>query len=393
MIQLLQPIGGHMPTTQQEYDALVFRVRQMGHILEQSPNNIMNGFNRQHRDTVAITDTEQVYMFGTGYEPTSQSSQPNYSSGYAASSSVYGGFPSGRGSATLESTYLGDYDSGDGTDSDTASSCGDGDADMAASLAPIAHLPDREKEQYIYWAYQKSKSNWRKWVRKPVRKVRRFFRKPGKGQGKQLRKGNNRLSGKGITAYVADLTDDAYDETFFGKGRGGKGRGKGKGKRSSGKGMGNGKNPRGRDGTIMKCYGNGGSCGSETHLKQNCPHETGQSSTVNYVDTVWIATDDTEDHPTTTTSERHEEFAFVMWDNHTDAPRRNANPRWQPYDPTGWIDYTVFPDDNAEVAGASGAARGSTEARPSWWNYDGDWGDYHGTGMHKCDEDESIYEP
>ena len=27
LIQLLQPIGGHMPTTQQEYDALVFRLR------------------------------------------------------------------------------------------------------------------------------------------------------------------------------------------------------------------------------------------------------------------------------------------------------------------------------------------------------------------------------
>ena len=80
-------------------------------------------------------------------------------------------------------------------------------------------------------------------MRKPARKVRRFFRKPGKGQGKQPRKGNTRLSGKGITASVADLTDDAYEETFFGKGRG-----KVKGKRSSGKGMGNNKNPRGRDG-------------------------------------------------------------------------------------------------------------------------------------------------
>ena len=28
VIQLLQPIGGHMPTTQQEYDALVFRLRR-----------------------------------------------------------------------------------------------------------------------------------------------------------------------------------------------------------------------------------------------------------------------------------------------------------------------------------------------------------------------------
>ena len=112
-----------------------------------------------------------------------------------------------------------------------------------------------------------------------------------------------RLSGKGITACVADLTDDAYEETFFGKGRG-KGRGKGKGKRSSGKGMRNGRNPRGRDAAVMKCYGNGGTCGSETHLKRDCPHKTGRaaSTAVNYVET-WIATDDAEDHPTTRTSE------------------------------------------------------------------------------------------
>ena len=36
LIQLLQPLGGHMPTTQQEYNAFVFGLRQMGHILESS---------------------------------------------------------------------------------------------------------------------------------------------------------------------------------------------------------------------------------------------------------------------------------------------------------------------------------------------------------------------
>ena len=100
--------------------------------------------------------------------------------------------------------------------------------------------------------------------------------------------------------YVADLTDDAYDETFFGKGRG-KGRGKGKGKRSSGKRMGNGRNPRGRDGAIMKCYGNGGTCGSERHLKQNCPHKTGQGATVNYVEAMLRITFFAEQYLTTCT--------------------------------------------------------------------------------------------
>ena len=52
--------------------------------------------------------------------------------------------------------------------------------------------------------------------------------------------------------YVAELTDDAYEETFFSKGQG-----KLQGKRSSGKGKGNNKNPQGRDGAIMKCFCNG----------------------------------------------------------------------------------------------------------------------------------------
>ena len=140
----------------------------------------MSALNSRHRDIVAITESEQVYMFGTGYDPTSQSSQPSYSAGYAAQGSIFGGVTIVRASANLETTFLGDYDSGDGTDSNTVSSCGEADADFAGVLTQIAYLSDAEKEQSIYWAYQKGKSNWRKWMRKPVRKVRRFFWKPGK---------------------------------------------------------------------------------------------------------------------------------------------------------------------------------------------------------------------
>ena len=189
-----------------------------------------------------------------------------------------------------EYTYYGG-DGGDsshaGTDSDTESSCGEEDTrpeGLSAQLnGPLSHLPDAEKEQHLYWAYKTTKGNWRKFMRKPVRKVRRYFRKEaeggwkGKGKGQSKSKGK-RLSGKGISAYVAELSDEAYEETFFGKGKG-KGRGKGKGKRSSGKGMGSRKNPVGRDGTVMKCFGNGGTCGSEFHLKRDCPHETGNAST------------------------------------------------------------------------------------------------------------------
>ena len=63
--------------------------------------------------------------------------------------------------------------------------------------------------------------------------------------------------------------------------------------------MGRRTNPRGPDGHIMRCIGNNGQCGSETHFRRECPHEPhGKGSggkritsaatppSVHYVDTV-----------------------------------------------------------------------------------------------------------
>ena len=106
--------------------------------------------------------------------------------------------------------YEGDWDSG--TDSETESSNGDTQYDMT----DIAHLADEEKEQELYWAQQVAKGKWRQYMRKPTRKVRRFFRRQlrvkGKGKGK-------RLSGKGVTSYTMSLTDDEYEDMYFGKGK------------------------------------------------------------------------------------------------------------------------------------------------------------------------------
>ena len=82
------------------------------------------------------------------------------------------------------------------------------------------------------------------------------------------------MSGKGISAYTMDLSDGDYESFYFGQ-KGKKGKGKAKGVRSSGKGAGRSENPRGKDGQIMKCFGNNGRCNSTTHLKRDWPHETG----------------------------------------------------------------------------------------------------------------------
>ena len=64
------------------------------------------------------------------------------------------------------------------------------------------------------------------------------------------------------------MDDVTYDSTFYG----GKGNSKGR-RRSFGKGRGRRGNPKGADGNTMKCH----TCGSEDHLKADCPQGGGGS--------------------------------------------------------------------------------------------------------------------
>lgn len=77
--------------------------------------------------------------------------------------------------------------------------------------------------------------------------------------------------GKGIWTYTTNLSDDAYEELYFGRRGKGKGRGEGVGKRSTGKGSGRQQNPIVRDGEILKC--SVPNCQSTTRLARNCPRK------------------------------------------------------------------------------------------------------------------------
>ena len=124
-----------------------------------------------------------------------------------------------------------------GTDTDTVSSVGD-------TWYDIADIPEgideTQKAEELFWTYQKAKGRYRQFMRKPVRRVRRFIKRKGKGKGKNP------------GYFLSTLRDQEIEQMFFGKG-GKKGKGKAKGKRSSGKGKGRRGNPKGPDGQVMKC--------------------------------------------------------------------------------------------------------------------------------------------
>ena len=98
-----------------------------------------------------------------------------------------------------------------------------------------------------------AKRTWRRFTGRPVRKFRRFF-KARKGKGKGRGKGKKGPS----TSFMWSQEDVA---SFL------SGKGKGNRSHSSGKGFGRRKNPKDRNGEIMKCH----ECNSEDHLVSQCP--------------------------------------------------------------------------------------------------------------------------
>ena len=245
-----------MPVDQRQYDQLMSQLRSMGHIMERTPGNIGEVL-RTGSSRAYVTET----LHADGYAAVPTDAAPHRSTFDGVGNGIGWNVGNTTWNTNTYTSYDADgYDSG--TDSDTASSCGDRDYDYS----DVAHLSEEVQQQELFWAMEHAKGRWRQFSRKPVRKVRRFFRRTMKGKGKG--KSGKRVSGKGVSTFTMNLTDEEYEEMYFGKGKG-KGKGKSKGKRSSGKGAGRKGNPKGRDGRVMECFTPG--CGSTTHLQRDCP--------------------------------------------------------------------------------------------------------------------------
>ena len=267
LMTLLQPFGGLFPSTNEQYTTLLTHLRRMGHIIERAPGNLASQLRGHGRDGAqnafftGMTDTpDPGNQWAMDFGPPAAS--------YPAYGAPQPSMPQQQQQPLANTTNtaqaypaMNDEDSGNGTDTDTASSCGMGELEFPPELPATA---TQEEIGQVLWAtYDKAKSNWRRFNNKPVRAVRRFVRRKGKGSGKSKGPGK----GKRVGTYLAELSDQEVDSIFLGKGKKGGGKGFNKGKRSTGFGKGRRGNPLDKDGNVMRCH----NCQSTEHLIAQCP--------------------------------------------------------------------------------------------------------------------------
>ena len=252
LLQLLHPFQGRWPTDEAEFNTLTMNLRRMGHILEGTPGNVSNQLRSAPNRGFF---TEQAYVVGQG-DPWQQAADPwqsgSASWGSPSAPSVPAASAPPSAAEQPQVTFYADQE--EETDSETASTDGEANYDDPA----LQGMTPGQVDEHMFFQYQRHKSNWRKHMHKPTRKVRRFLKRRGpKGKGKG--KGWSRFS------FLAEMGDVEYDQIFFG----GKGSSKGK-RRSFAKGKGRRGNPIGRDGEKMKCS----ICNSEDHFRAFCPQAT-----------------------------------------------------------------------------------------------------------------------
>ena len=261
-----------MPNTREEYASMCLDIRRQLRLIEHHPGNIgsyLRGPSFFVDDSDPATSSSNYYSDSSNHQTSFYQADP-YSNSTSYSYNVH------------------EEDSSVETSSCTSSDQGEEqlfDENGTLNFDPIP-CSDPAYGEKVYMAYARARKAWRRYSQKPIRKVRRFFKRKGKGRGKQLRH------------YLA-TTDEPDIQAFFqrfNRQYNGKSSGKGsrKGKQSiiqrlgMSKGAKNNnqtyfgkfraKNPTGRDGKIMLCY----NCGSDTHLAKDCKVPKGKGKTPNF---------------------------------------------------------------------------------------------------------------
>ena len=276
-----------MPNSAAELDTLRTSLRRMGHIIEHSPGNVYQSVRQGQSQnssawvTMAESRNHSWSPWQNGDHPDGHVSQSSSQFQQAAAyPEAWSSQPSQHPeSAQSSHAYPAFQEDLSGTDTDTSS-----DYEETWDHHPEQFGSPEEESAYaqeLFWAYSKAKRQWRSFMGRPTRRVRRFVKREFKGKGKGFGKkgkdssssysrGGSRTGTIHRTAFLADLTDTEMQSLFpaaVGKGR--------TWRKSSGKGgKGRKGNPKGPDGKVMTCH----ECGSTEHLVARCPRRRQQGS-------------------------------------------------------------------------------------------------------------------
>jgi len=255
MVELCRPFGGVYPSTEAEFTQLKQTIRRRAHITEHTPNNIgqfLHG-NRQASPNAYFTQndptSQHAYHTVPSVEPTTFLDMfgGGSSSSGSAPAAAPPNFIAPQSSVTSGSEAEPEWDSG--TDTDTSSDSGQHELDYS----DLSQMTPQEAEEELFYQQRYAKRRFRRYMGKPVRRVRRFIKKRAyffrKGKGKSNGKGKHRKGSR--TLFYAEPEEAAEALAYL-----------------NGNHMGRSKNPVGKDGEIMKCF----LCGADDHLKDKCPN-------------------------------------------------------------------------------------------------------------------------
>jgi hypothetical protein len=182
LLQLLQPFQGAFPQTEADLNVLRTQLRRMGHVLEHRPGNIASALRTQQGRSAYLAQASDDSTSRVFHTQDGDASAPlPYQS---ALDSAWG-----IAEPPAQQVWLTEEQSDNGTDTDTDSSVGE---TPYVGATPDGDTDPQAVAEHLFWAYTRAKAQWRKFVGKPNRAVRRYARRFIKGKGKGG-KGKGRL--------------------------------------------------------------------------------------------------------------------------------------------------------------------------------------------------------
>ena len=284
--RLLQPTNGNLPQNEAQLLALLERVRRQGHIYEGSLRHPSHQAGVGDPGTYHFYPTFSGESAGAAGIPAAGNFPADTGGGCGALGSACdpwagASFPTSAGISPPVAEDMGQYvggsagshvpDSGDRCETcgsfyedeefSSATETDTGSVDEGIRAYSVVEIDGESRhdvnarENELYQDYVLARRRWRRFTGKPPRRYRRSNFRTGRHVHK-LR------SGPYARSYAAFLPPSAF--------AGNKGGSKSKG---SGKGFSR-KNPKGRDGQILKCS----KCGSDEHLWRKCPQVVNKGS-------------------------------------------------------------------------------------------------------------------